>query len=845
MYNVSENFKNSLKSPKRKSRISGTLTTSKQVEYQINDSNVIKNSLYVTNQIVNNNKLCFGSVYAAECGFIMNSDIDRYSLFGATVKLYFTLKLEDGTEESLPIGVFTVDTAERVGSRIKITAIDNMNKFDIDVSEDINDSLYELLKYISNKCGVELAQSKEEIEALHINATSQSYTIQRSKINTYRDAIAYLSMIICANATIDNVGRLKLVQYTNNSVDSNDRGTRLNNCNFNDYETTFKGVKARFFANENYYTYEAMEEDANGLILDFGDIPVVGGTAKTKNDTIDAILETVKQISYVPATLYIASNPAYELGDMITCRDINNTDNAINTYVMAYKYNYREKETINCYGENPLLQNIKTKNDRQLDGIENQISTKDLIIVNATNVKDITINQTFENVVNLKYSALADCRPICLFTVPFTINLDGYVEFSLFDGLIDLKTTYKSYYEAGEHFATFVYLDDLGENQRRNLILNVKCYADVNSIVRVQEANIRTIKKIASVPQYDIFPQNKSMWEQGSIDKTSGSNIDSTTRIRSCFVQIKAGQKYKCNADTSHEILTRHYTATKTYRGTATANFTNADFEFTTDATDKYIRFIVRNSNDSNITTDELDSICWSCEPIVEAEAIDTTEPILTIKEQGIKAIVYTQGLDGGKGNWDGTLEFAETFGDISIFENIGVETFNINLNASTQIPIPTNLAEKFGDIAINDVVSVENFTENIDFSYIINSYYFDSTNGEYSKFVKIDNNVYMFKTEYKYISSEQATNTGKMCSIVIDEGLNIESVDVLNEECSYLFNVKNGTYSSEFVTAYNAYKLKDLYEYTSVPITLSDNSKISSIAVSEINIESMVVKNE
>lgn len=845
MYNVSEQFKNSLKSPKRKSRITGTLTTSKQVEYQINDSNIIKNTLYVTNQIVNNNKLCFGSVYAGECGFIMNSDIDRYSLFGATVKLYFTLKLEDGTEESLPIGVFTVDTAERVGSRIKITAIDNMNKFDIDVGEDINDSLYELLKYISNKCGVELAQSKEEIEALHINATSQNYTIQRSKINTYRDAIAYLSMIICANATIDNMGKLKLVQYTNNSVDSNDRGTRLNNCNFNDYETTFKGVKARFFANENYYTYEAIEKDSKGLILDFGDIPIVGGTAKTKNDTIDAILQTVKQISYVPATLYIASNPAYELGDMITCRDINNTNNLINTYVMAYKYNYREKETINCYGENPLLQNIKSKNDRQISDIENQISTKDLIIVNATNVKDITINQTFENVVNLKYSALADCRPICLFTVPFTISLDGYVEFSLSDGLIDLKTTYKGYYEAGEHFASFVYLDDLGENQRRNLILNVKCYADVNSTVRVQEANIKTIKKIASVPAIDIFPQNKTMWENGSIDSSSGAYIENTKTIRSYFVPIKSSQKYKCIADSSHQLLLRMYTNDKTYRDKIITSFMSTDFDFTTDATDKYIRFIVRNSNNSDITTDELDTICWRCEPIVEAETIDTTEPTLIIKEQGIKAIVYTQGIDDGKSNWDGTLEFAETFEDIAIFESMGVEAFNINLNTNTQIPIPINLTESFEDIAINDVISVENFTENIDFSYIINSYYFDSTNGEYSKFIKIDNNIYMFKTEYKYISSEQAINTGKMYSIIIDEGLNIESVDVLNEECSYLFNVKNGTYSSDFVTAYNAYKFKDLYEYTSVPITLSDNSKISSIKISGINIESVVVKNE
>ena len=839
MYVTSEKFKNALKSPNRKSRIAGTLTTSKQVEYQINDSNIIKNSLYVTNQIVNNNKLCFGAVYAAECGFIINSDIDRYSLFGATVKLDFILKLEDSTEESLPLGVFTVDTAERVGSRIKITAIDNMSKFDIDVSEDINDSLYELLKYISNKCGVELAQSKEEIEALHINATSQAYTIQRSKINTYRDALAYLCMIICANATIDNMGRLKLVQYTNTSADSNDRSTRLNNCNFSDYETTFKGVKARFFANENYYTYDAIEEDANGLILDFGDIPIVGGTAKTKNDTIDAILQTVKQISYVPATLYISSNPAYELGDMITCRDINNTDNAVNTYVMAYKYSYREKETINCYGENPLLQNIKTKNDRQLDDIENQINTKDLIIVNATNVKAITIKQDLKNIVNLKYSALADCRPICLFTVPFTINLDGYVEFSLFDGLIDLETTYKGYYEAGEHFATFVYLDDLKENQRRNLVVNVKCYADINSAVRVQGAQIKALRRGVG----DIFPIQKTLWESGSINSSTGQNIESTTRIRSDFIRVESGQNYKCIADNSHSITLRVYNANKEYRSSIITSFTEADFNFKTDTTDKYIRFVLKNKDDSAITADEVDNVFWNCEA-VETLEIDTTEPTITIKEQGIKAIVYTQGLDGGKGNWDGTLEFTESFNDIAIFENIEVETFNINLNASTQIPIPINLTEVFGDIAINDVVSVENFTENIDFSYIINSYYFDSTNGEYSKFIKIDNNIYMFKTEYKYISSEQAINNGKMYSIVMDEGLNIESVDVLNEECSYLFAVKNGTYSSEFVTAYNAYKLRDKYEYTSVPITLSDNSKISSIAVSEINIESMVIRN-
>lgn len=718
MYNVSEKFKSAIKLPNRNSTIYGMLTTSSGTEYLLNDGNIIKDSLYITNQIVNNSKLCFGAVYAGECGLVINSTIDRYSLFGATIALNFLLELEDGTEESLPLGVFTVDTPERIGSKIKLTAVDNMSKFDIAVNEDVNGTWYELISYVANKCGVELAQTQEELKALHVNTTNQNYTVQQDKIDTYRDALSYLCMVICANATIDNTGKLKIVQYATSACDSNNETTRLNNCKFNDYTSRYAGIKARFFANENYATYTANNSDINGLVLDLGDIPIVGGTADNKNATIDAMFETITQIAYVPATLYISSNPAYELGDMITCENVNNTTHSINTYVMAYKYNYRKKETINCYGDNPLLQNVKSKNDKHFSSMENKISSKDMVIINATNAKDITIGQELKDIVTLNFSVNADCRPICMFTIPFSIDVDGHVEFSLYNGLVALENaTYKGYYEAGEHFATFMYLDDMKKNDRRSMRVLVKCYADVTSAIRVQDARIRTFEQRASVPVVDIFPQDKSMWEQGSIASADGGNIDSTTRIRSCFVPIKAGQKYKCNADTSHEILTRHYTATKTYRGTATANFTNADFEFTTDATDKYIRFICRNSDDSDITADELDNICWICEPVIEnvEQAVDTTEPIVTIKALAVKAIAYTQGINGGKGEWDGTLEFNDVFGEnIPLVSNMSVVTFGTNVNASTQMPTPANISELFGEITLKSDISVIGFTDSI-----------------------------------------------------------------------------------------------------------------------------------
>ena len=787
MYDVSEKFKSAVKSSNRKSTIYGTLTTKAGVSYPLNDNNVIKDSLYITNQIVNNSKLTFGAVYAGECGFVINSTIDRYSLFGATIALNFLISFEDGTDESLPLGVFNVDTPERIGSKIKLTAVDNMSKFDISVNEDVNGTWYELLKYISDKCEVGLAQTQEELEALHVNATNQNYTIQQDKIDTYRDALSYLCMVVCANATIDNKGKLKIVQYALSACDSNDRTTRLNNCKFSDYTTRYAGVKARFFANENYATYTSSNPDIDGLTLDLGDIPIVGGTVDGKHDTIKAIMETVTQISYVPATLYIASNPAYELGDMITCNDVNNTSDSVNIYVMEYKYDYRKKETINCYGDNPLLQNIKGKTDKQLSSVESQLSAKEMVIINATNAKEITIGQDFKDIVTLNFSVNSDCRPICLFTIPFSIDVDGYVEFSLYNGLVAFENaTYKGYYEKGEHFATFMYLDDVKQNERRSLRLLVKCYADVTSAIRVQDAKIRTLENgwqiISNVPAGDIFPQDKSMWEQGSIASADGSNIDSTTRIRSCFVPIKAGQKYKCTADRSHQILARHYTANKTYRSTTTS-FANADFEFIADATDKYIRFVIRNSDDSDITADELDNVCWNCEPVIEVaeQAIDTTEPTLNIQPLAIKAIAYTQGINGGKGEWDGTLEFKENIAPIVVIPTT-MQLFNADLTALIQEPTKSDFAEILANIEI-PVVKFVGFSEGITASEIITDYTFNTEKSslyEYNKNYVTADSAYKLKTEYKYTSTEQTIDSGKMCSVAIDyTGIQVESVVV------------------------------------------------------------------
>ena len=494
MYAVSDKFKQAIKNPNRKSSIYGTLTTVNGKVYALNDNNIIRDSLYITNQIVNDSKLCFGAVYAGECGLVINSDIDRYSLFGAEIKLFFVIELDDGTSEEVPLGVFYVDTPERIGSKIKLTAVDSMSKFDVEIDEDVNDFFYVLVSYVADKCGVELAQTQEEIEALHVNAL-QYYTIQQSRIGTYREALSYLALVICSNATIDRNGKLKFVQYSTSACDSNDRNSRFNNCKFIDYTTKYAGITARFMADENYYTYKKIDEEADGIVLDCGDVPIVGGMSDAKNELLSAMHDALKEIVYTPATLYISSNPAYELGDMIECKNVNNSSHTANAYVMAYTYDYRRKQTLHCYGENPLLKNVKDKEERFRNEVENQITSKEIVIVNTTNASEVIIKQGEEDVVALSFSVNIDCRPIVICTVPFSIDVDGYVEFYFYNGIEPIDgAVYKGYYMAGEHFATFMYLDNVEKDERRRLRLLARCYADTNSVVRKQEARIKKLE---------------------------------------------------------------------------------------------------------------------------------------------------------------------------------------------------------------------------------------------------------------------------------------------------------------------------------------------------------------
>ena len=130
MYPVSDAFMRVIKSNTRKYYWTGTITTSDKKIYEFGNEDIVKGSGYISRQCCGNSEIELGSVYAAELGISLFCDIDRYTLDGAEIKLWFHLLLDDGSTESIPMGVFYVAEANRRIKTLELKAYDGMLNLD-------------------------------------------------------------------------------------------------------------------------------------------------------------------------------------------------------------------------------------------------------------------------------------------------------------------------------------------------------------------------------------------------------------------------------------------------------------------------------------------------------------------------------------------------------------------------------------------------------------------------------------------------------------------------------------------------------------------------------------------
>lgn len=402
MYQVSEAFLQAVQGNTRKYYWTGKITTVAGEEYSFTQEEIVKGSGYITAQCCGNSEIELGAVYAAEMGISLFLDIDRYTLEDAKVELSYHLRLADGSYEAVPMGIFEVSEANRTAHVLELKAYDYMLRFDRDFNgfETIG-TAYGMMALCSTACGVELAQSQTEIEALP-NGSELLSIYPENDIETYRDVLYFTAQVLGGFFCINREGKLEFRQYGNTPVMEILQKHRFSSS-FSDFVTRYTAVSSTNLRTQTA-EYYALEED-DGLTMNLGINPLLQfGLEETREELCRNILTALSVVNYVPFDSDTIGNPALDLGDVLTFSG-GHADSQQITCVTSFTVKIGGRQTLKCVGKNPRLSQAKSKNDKNISGLLNQIEAGKIGIHTFTNASAYTLGETNVRIISIEFAS--------------------------------------------------------------------------------------------------------------------------------------------------------------------------------------------------------------------------------------------------------------------------------------------------------------------------------------------------------------------------------------------------------------------------------------------------------
>ena len=402
MYPVSEAFLQAVQGNTRKYYWTGKITTAAGAEYPFTQEDIVKGSGYITAQCCGNSEIELGAVYAAEMGISLFLDIDRYTLEDAEVELSYHLRLADGTYEAVPMGIFEVSEANRTVHVLELKAYDRMLRFDraFNGFETIG-TAYGMMALCSTACGVELAQSQAEIEALP-NGSELLSIYPENDIETYRDVLYFTAQVLGGFFCINREGKLEFRQYGETPVMEILQKHRFSSS-FSDFVTRYTAVSSTNLRTQTS-EYYALEED-DGLTMNLGVNPLLQfGLEETRAELCGNILTALSAVNYVPFDSDTIGNPALDLGDVLTFSG-GQADAQQITCVTSFTVKIGGRQSLKCVGKNPRLSQAKSKNDKNISGLLNQIEAGKIGIHTFTNASEYSIGETDVRIISIEFAS--------------------------------------------------------------------------------------------------------------------------------------------------------------------------------------------------------------------------------------------------------------------------------------------------------------------------------------------------------------------------------------------------------------------------------------------------------
>lgn len=402
MFEVSEKFKNAVRQNTRKYEWYGSITTKAGRVYEFGAKDIVKGSGYIKWQCCSDTEIELGTVYAAEMGITLFSEIDRYTLEDAVVRLYYSLTLMDGTIETIPMGIFEISEANRKVRTLEIKAYDYMLRFEKTLKiEASSGTPYQFLKMACDACKVEMAQTVAQISDLP-NGKRTLGIYADNDMETFRDLIFYVAQLLGCFCQIDRYGKLVLKQYGNTPVWNVPQKERYDSS-YSDFVTRYTAISSTNQINQTA-EYIAMETD-DALTMNLGVNPLMQFGLKSVRETmLREILAALQKVNYVPFDSSTIGNPALEVGDILKFSG-GHADETKISCITSIECKINGKMSLKCVGKNPRLASAKSKNDKNISGLINSVESGKTIVYNFVNVSPFLIGQSLTDVMDIDFTS--------------------------------------------------------------------------------------------------------------------------------------------------------------------------------------------------------------------------------------------------------------------------------------------------------------------------------------------------------------------------------------------------------------------------------------------------------
>lgn len=422
MYPVSEAFLSAVQENTRSFYWTGRITTKAGAVYEFGNEDIVKGSGYITSQCCGSTEIEIGTVYAAEMGITLFSEIDRYTLEDGKVELFYHLQIADGSYEEVPMGIFEISEANRTLHCLEIKAYDYMLRFEKSFNgfETVGNA-YSFLTLCCKACKVELAHTQAEIEVMP-NGSEMLSVYTENDIETYRDVLFYVGQVLGGFFCMNREGKLELRKYGKQPVMAVSDRHRFSGS-FSDFITRYTSVSSTNIKTQ-ISEYYALEPD-DGLTMNLGMNPLLQfGLEETRKALLENILGDLSVIRYVPFDSDIIGNPALDLGDVLVFSG-GHADETQMTCVTGFQIKINGKHSLKCVGKNPRLAQAKSKNDKNLSGLLNQIEAGKIGIHTFTNASAYMVNGTGVKIISIEFAAAEETHVQFFAIVLVDVSAEG------------------------------------------------------------------------------------------------------------------------------------------------------------------------------------------------------------------------------------------------------------------------------------------------------------------------------------------------------------------------------------------------------------------------------------